>query len=513
MNKSCILCAITLLASVPGMASARQGEAPYSISAQAKAGVAIPVLKLAGIDAKALRQADDTRLLDNTMAHDKRMAIAAPVEVTLSPVDAGVWQSLGDGQLMWRANIQVPGATDLHLGFERGQLPKGASLWVIGAGDHYEGPYTEADGMPLWIPMLPGDIATIEIHLAAGASVNADLPVLTAADAGFRDLFAADARVGNPGASGTCNINVVCPLGQPYSDEARALTYYEFRASDGVTYICTGTLLNDVPGDRRNYVLTAAHCLSTQAEAQTMRLYWNYRSTSCETNTGISFAQNQVGANLRATRADADFTLVELTQAPDQSWNLFRAGWDAEGIAPSSSIGLHHPSGDVAKVTNNPTAPSTGNNCIGTGVGSVNTHWFTGPYDQGTTEGGSSGSGLWIPANDAGGRGKRLIGVLSGGTAFCAGAVPDDGFDCYGKFAAAWNGSAASSRLRDWLDPNNTGTQSIAGMNDVPGTGGTIPAGLASRIASGEMAERVHDGGDRGVGGHVRPINPDERRP
>ena len=116
----------------------------------------------------------------------------------------------------------------------------------------------------------------------------------------------------------------------------------------------------------------------------------------------------------------------------------------------------------VAKVTLGP-APSEGNNCIGTGGGSVNTHWFTGPYEQGTTEGGSSGSGVWIPAGDSSGAGRRLIGVLSGGTALCAGTLPDNGYDCYGKFSAGWNGPAASSRLRDWLDPASSGTLSVGG--------------------------------------------------
>ena len=216
--------------------------------------------------------------------------------------------------------------------------------------------------------------------------------------------------------------------------------------------------MNDVPGDRKNYVLTAAHCLATPTEAASMRLYWNYRSTSCTTNTGIFFSQNQTGTTLRATRADADFTLVELNQNPDPAWNLHHAGWDASNIAPPGSIGLHHPSGDAAKVNNSPTPPGTINNCIGTGGGSLNTHWLTGPYDQGTTEGGSSGSGVWIPAGSTGNNGRRLIGVLSGGTALCAGQFPTM-IRLYGKFSAAWDGPSLPA-IRDWLDPASTGTMS-----------------------------------------------------
>lgn len=490
---------------------ARQGEAPYSVGIHAKSGSAVAGVRLAAIDATALRAADDATLQRSDIAHAKRLAIAEERVVALNPASSGQWQLLPDGELLWRIHVSVPGATDLHLGFTAGMLPAGASLWVIGAGDYYEGPYTDADAIPLWIPMVPGDSAIVELRLPAASQITDTLIELTSVGGGFRDMFNAPARVGQPGASGACNVNVVCPLGQPYPDEQRALAYYEFRATDdGNTYICTATLLNNVPADRKNYALTAAHCMSVQSEASSMRVYWNYQSTDCVLTTGWSFTQNQTGASLRATRADADFSLVELNQAPDPAWNLFHAGWDADNIAPSSSIGLHHPRGDVAKIDNSPSAPRTINNCIGTGGVSGSTHWLTGPYDQGTTEGGSSGSGLWIPASDSSGRGRRLIGVLSGGNAQCFGSAPDNGNDCYGKFSAAWDGPSASTRLRDWLDPDATGTTTVAGVDHVASATPTDPA-VATRVAADRQA--IHGRNQsRGIGAHPSPLNPAQRR-
>lgn len=499
-----------LLFALTGAAEARHGEPPYSVGVVAKRSVPAPQVTLPGIDAQALRLADVARLPEINDAQTKRLAVAIGNPVNFDPARDGNWQILDDGSLLWRLRVQVPGATDLHLGFERYALPAGASLWVIGADDYYEGPYTANDAAPLWVPLVPGDTATVELRLPADSRIEPGTIVLSDVGAGYRDLFNATPRIGSPGASAACNVNVVCPLGQPYTAEERALAYYEFRADDGFTYICTATLLSDVPADRRNYVLTAAHCMSTATEVATMRVYWNYQSTSCATNTGISFVQNQIGATLRATRADADFTLVELNQNPDSSWNLFHAGWDASGTAPSGSIGLHHPMGDAAKVNHSPVAPRTINNCIGTGGASSNTHWYTGPYDEGTTERGSSGSGLWIPANDASMRGRRLIGVLSGGTAACFGTVPDDGFDCYGKFAAGWNGPTAASRLRDWLDPAATGMLSIAGIDHVSAPTSTDPV-LAARIAAENQAASLRAQG-QGIGAHPAPFNPHLRR-
>ena len=489
-------------------AQARQGQPPPGLTSPEKLQIQTPQLLLPAIDAEALRRMDEDTRSGLPGAHDKRLAVAHGYSVNADSKRDGSWQILENGDLLWRLTLRVPGATDLHLGFETYELSDGAQLWVTGSNNYYEGPYDAADAAPLWVPVVPGDSATIELRLPAGSAIENTTLALTHVGAGYRDLFHAEPRIGNPGASGACNINVVCPLGQPYSDEARALAYYEFR-SGPTTYICTATLLNDVPGDRKNYALTAAHCMSTQAEVATMRLYWNYQSTSCASTTGYSFLQNQTGATLRATRADADFTLVELNQNPDPAWNLFYAGWDATGIAPATTIGLHHPSGDVAKVTLGP-APSEGNNCIGTGGGSVNTHWFTGPYEQGTTEGGSSGSGVWIPAGDSSGAGRRLIGVLSGGTALCAGTLPDNGYDCYGKFSAGWNGPAASSRLRDWLDPASTGALSVGGINNVQSVV-NVDSVLVNRVISERQATQMRDD-ERGPFERPSPFNPGVRR-
>ncbi len=75
---------------------------------------------------------------------------------------------------------------------------------------------------------------------------------------------------------------------------------------------------------------------------------------------------------------------------------------------------------------------------------------------MGTTEPGSSGSGLWDPES------QLLIGTLSGGVAAC-GLLE---FDCNGMFAVAWDrGASASERLQDWLDPDNEGPLTVEGAN------------------------------------------------
>lgn len=456
-------------------AHARQGELPYSLAHRAKVGINLPIEYLSAIDAGARRiQADGAAQAG--VPRTKRLRVADANAVSITPERNGLWESLADGSRIWRVRISAAGATDLRVRFDRFALPPAATLHVIGADDYYQGPYTanDAPAARFNTPVVPGDMVTIELHIPAATALAAGAIEITRVGVGFRDLFhrAKDASPG-PGASGACNVNVVCPLGQPYPDEIRAVGYYEYEADDDRnTYLCSGTLLADVPRDHRNYFLTAAHCAGTPTEAASMVVYWNYQSTQCAVLSappGGFFNDDLHGATLRATRTDADFSLVELAQPPEDAWNVYRAGWDATGAQPVATIGIHHPFGDAKKITAGP-APSTTSNCIAGGA--PGTHWQAGPYAQGTTEGGSSGSGLFVAAND-GLRARLLIGTLTGGDAACSTASPtqpNGDVDCYGKFSAAWNGASAATRLRDWLDPANTGTTSLQGGDPAPPT-------------------------------------------
>lgn len=484
-------CALAVLAA---SAQARRGEPPITLADPAKAGTNIPLETLRGID-PAQRRAELERARPEGGMHDKRQRVADLETVSIDASSQGRWDELADGLQLWRVSIRAPGATDLRLSFSPFQLPRGARLYLIGADGYYQGPYARADALDgtFHAPLLPGDTATIELQLPAALERSQVQLHISQVGVGFSDRFGRMKSTG-PGASGSCNINVACPLGQPYPDQIRAVGQYEFN-SDGGTYICSGTLLNDVPGDRKNYFLTAAHCVSTNSEAQSMVVYWNYQSTSCGSllpPAGGFFQDDQHGATLRATREDVDFTLVEMASAPESSWNLHYAGWDAGGVAPSGTIGIHHPLGDAKKITAGP-QPSTTANCIG-GSG-VSSHWQTGPYSQGTTEGGSSGSALFSTANNSNGPQRRVIGTLSGGDAACSSTTPtqpNSGTDCYGKFSVSWmgSGSSRSERLRDWLDPGNTGTLAIDGLDQnatqTPSSSGhsrhAMPADITGRI-------------------------------
>src|SRR5262249_8372714 len=139
---------------------------------------------------------------------------------------------------------------------------------------------------------------------------------------------------------------------------------------------------------------------------------------------------------------------------PDPSFRVYYAGWERSGQAPAGAVGIHQPNGDEKAISFSTTTLTTINSCIGSG--GTSTHWEV-FWSQGVTEPGSSGSGIWNPATHG------LVGTLSGGDSDCTTPTLPD---CYGKFSVAWaSGTAASSRLRDWLDPQSTGVTNVSGVD------------------------------------------------
>src|SRR4029077_15017737 len=109
-------------------------------------------------------------------------------------------------------------------------------------------------------------------------------------------------------------------------------------------HVCTGTLLNDRAQDHIPYFLTANHCVSTHAIAQTVEVYWFYQTTSCNSGVLRSWVHSPPGANLLAAQSSNDFSLLRLlNNAPGGT--LF-SGWTSGTQSTGTAIfGLHHPGG------------------------------------------------------------------------------------------------------------------------------------------------------------------------
>src|SRR5207302_8070319 len=167
------------------------------------------------------------------------------------------------------AGVVSTGALYTRLHFKEMSLPIGARVFVYSASnpDQFAGPYEGrgpwGDGT-FWTPPLPGDTLTIEYFTPAGTqSPDAPFKVSEVSHV-YKDVFTTDA-------AGSCNLDVT----SDWTTVARSVSMLDF-VSGGAEYLCTGTLLNDAASDQKPFVLTANHCISSQSEAQSVIVYWNY---------------------------------------------------------------------------------------------------------------------------------------------------------------------------------------------------------------------------------------------
>lgn len=403
--------------------------------------------------------------VDSLLAEDEQRAargnpllrFAYPFNVQYNPGTAGTWESLEGDRLLWRLRIVSPGALSLNLGFARYAMPAGGRLTLYTLdGSAVTDIYTEQDNEAhgqLWTPVLPGDEIVVELSLPAAALPDLELE-LTAINHGYVAF-----GVPNSPDSGTCNVDVICPEGDPWRDEIRSVAIYQLSGS----LACTGALVNNTAQDLTPYFLTAAHCGVTPSNAATVVVYWNYEQTYCrpigvqDTGDG-SLAQYQTGAFWRAGYEPSDFTLVELDDDPEEAFNVHWAGWDRSDAAPPQAVTIHHPSTDEKRISfeNDPTSIT---NYWSNTPNPNGTHIRIADWDLGTTEPGSSGSPLFDENH-------HIVGQLHGGYAACGNDEPD----WYGRLFTSWTGGGtAQSRLSDWLDPSNTGAIYLDGRDRVEG--------------------------------------------
>lgn len=365
----------------------------------------------------------------------------------------GSWSMAKDGSGRWSLQLDGVQARNLALYFDDFRLPARAELRLFAGGDKQPSyVYTDADNTPqgdLRTPMLEASSLRIELVVPAEQRDFTRLSLGSVVQ-GYRDPFVALAQL----KSGSCNIDVACPQGDAWTLQSRSVAHYTFNSGGG-SFVCSGQLVatgnqsQDVATPR---FLTAYHCVSTAPEVQSMTFYWRYESPTCRAPGSAASGQRlptngntaaiQSGASLLAAHRDTDFTVVALAAPVPAAANAWYTGWDRGTTIPTGTIAIHHPSGHEKRISIDNDAPTTGPSCILTGA-TATTHWYVGAWDDGTTEGGSSGSGLW--RRDSG----RLIGVLSGGLASCSAR---DQYDCFGALDKAWaGGGSASTRMSDWL--------------------------------------------------------------
>jgi subtilisin-like proprotein convertase family protein len=363
--------------------------------------------------------------------------------VQLNMQNSGVWQTLADGSRVWHLGIQCNGAYTVNLTFDQFKLPNNARLFVFSRDfSHVIGAFTadnNADHGQFATTLVRGSEIVLEYFEPQKVDFQAELQINQVTH-GYRNAYKSLAGLGQ---SGACNNNVNCPIGADWQCAKKSVVMLV----SGGNGFCTGTVLNNTRQDATPYVLTANHCYSNPA---TWVFWFNWESPTCVNPAASPPYNSATGATLRARRTDPDFCLVQLNAAIPASYGAVYAGWDKSGVTPASATAIHHPNGDIKKIsfaspiTSGASGPVTG------------TNGWKANWTSGVTEPGSSGGALFNPN-------KQVIGQLYGGPSSCAAAAANK-HDFYGKVAISWEGTDATQRLKDWLDPTSTGVSTLDGL-------------------------------------------------
>ncbi len=463
MTGKTLLAAMVLgLASVTAPSQISMGGKPLDYGS---AAAAVEWVELEELRAEALLLEDEWVAL--TGRKSQRMAEETPL--FLDPEQSGTWQAHRDGTLVWRLGIRGKGARALGIRFSRYTLEPRVRIFiyqpsgkmVLGAfGSHNN----KASGS-LTAGYLAGEELILQMEIPPGLSGYGELEVGLVNQA-YRPVFDAPPAGDHwTYRSGACNVDINCPPG----DEWQVVKNSVVRMYAGKEH-CTGVLINNTRQDGKAYVYTAAHCVFDLNQYKDPIFYFKYEKRVCN-DTVLPAANSISGATLLATgdtlenERDADsldFALLELSVAPPDSFLPYFAGW-YRGTEPAEhTVTIHHPSGDVKKISvdNDPPGTDLHDITYWDPQGLIReSFWRIYEWDLATTEGGSSGGPLFN-------QDQLVLGTLTGGLANCAKSVND----YYTRMDYAWDYyPEPAKQLKHWLDPDGTGLISLEGMEGYPG--------------------------------------------
>ncbi len=330
------------------------------------------------------------------------------------------WIARHDGSIVSAVVVTSPGALEMRAAMLV-DLPPGGEIRFFGGDANERLPVTtranihwlkDPDWRPatLWSPVVGGDSLGIEITLPSRRALAAT---------SFRvekisHAYASMSQPRQPLQDTQCpgHIDVQCRASELPSNIEDAVARIRVEAH-GVTLSCAGTLLNDTDEEGFiPYFLTAHHCVPTAEAARTVVARWFYQQAACG-GTAIDSRDQQTsgGAELLKTSSRQDSTLLKLQFDGPVPGGLWFSGWNNKSIGhPAGVFTIHHPAGSVKKYS---AGMTLGQDDFQTG--GVDGSFFTVAngievgWDEGLSEGGSSGSGLF---NSNG----NLIGALSSDT-------------------------------------------------------------------------------------------------
>ena len=370
--------------------------------------------------------------------------------LTGSAPDAGdlVWEDLAAGGRAASLTIVSPGAKALRMQLEVSKAPPGLEVRFYDP----DRPGAEVEPVPraelvrndgggpavYWSPTVAGDAIAVELYLPPGAAGKPGLVVRRISHLDVNPMALEDI-----GAANCPHVDMACRSDAVSAHARNGVAKYTFVTAGGYASGCTGTLLNDLdPTTQVPYFLTAHHCVGSQSRASSIELYWFFERAICGGAAPETVTRQGGGAVLLSSQGlsagGTDYSLLRLDRDPPAGVGM--SGWTSAGVSAGDAVvGVHHPELDLKKVFD--AAVLEHRPWWDEGGDPTHVHVQV-EAEDGTPEGGSSGSGLWKRADGQ----DRLVGMLTGGQFGCDGKK-----NMYGRMdwiypeVSAWLGGDAES--------------------------------------------------------------------
>lgn len=378
-----------------------------------------------------------------------------------------------DGGRLWRLKVEMKDALSTNAYYDQFWLPEGAKFFVyseetgqsIGAitSEFIEG--SREVPIQFATALIYGESVVFEYYQPSSVKFPA---IISISHIGYGYRFIDDLNqmsLRNFGDANSCHININSSIGNNWQQyEKHAVARVSVRGPNGSGW-CSCALVNNTNNDYTPYVLTADHCLMgldaiNNNNASQYVFYWEYEHSGDQNLSNEPWLVSTTGATVKANNSYTDFALLQLIQDPRNNSLVFPyyLGWERATTVLGGAVGIHHPKGDVKKISqmsqiysNN--YPISWSNAPSS---APQTHWVAYIYN-GYSEGGSSGSPL---INSS----RRVVGQLHGSESYSY-CTPKSAF--YGRFDLSWAGNNATDsrrRLKDWLDPKGDNPQSFNGI-------------------------------------------------
>ncbi len=405
----------------------------------------------------------------------KKYQVGKTYQVNYTPENAGENYTTSNGTKIWRIGFYSPGAASISFIFDEFFIPEGAVFFVynpsqseiLGGFSHINNNQNKL----LPVSPLASDTIIIEYQQPANASFQGKLRIGSVTHNEIDFLKS----------TGTFNSSAKCSPHAAFVQEVenikQATSLLYITDKDG-SWLGSGVMINNTDG--KPYLLTAAHNYEGNNIEQSTIFYFNYEVPKADSLIRGSQEFTIGGGILKAKAYDIDFALLELNQMPPADYRPYLAGWNRETSNLAPLVCVHHPQGDVKRVSFDNDEPQEVtypyNDLLETKVN--NGHWKINKWEKGTTEPGSSGSGLFDKE-------YLIIGGLTGGNSTCSSPINDYFF----RLNKAWNHYTTndSKQLKRWLDPNNSNAMKMYGRDPYA----SFPCKRISNIEIGDVMGKV----------------------